>query len=198
MVGFDEADMAPKELNENELLFIKDQLLAVEKQFSSFLSDSKPITRPGSFACDLFQGFRPPAIVKTLDLLVEYLNSSGSSAFNVKGRGASKLHEFLTVVFNDHMKPEDLHDLYKVHICKDQKSEGGKGFLKSKSENTLLHLWCFSPGFSMGRLAKLGARSIILTSGTLSPLQATAEEIGLDFPVRLENQHIVTSSQVRK
>jgi len=76
------------------------------------------------------------------------------------------------------------------------KSEGGKGFLKTKSENTLLHLWCFSPGFSMGRLAKLGARSIILTSGTLSPLQATAEEIGLDFPVRLENQHIVTSSQV--
>ena len=196
VVGFDEADMAPKELSENELLFIKDQILAIEKHFTSFLVDSKPVTRPGSFASDLFQAFRPPAIIKTLDLLVEYLNSSGSSAFSVKGKGASKIHEFLTVVFNEHVKPEDLHDLYKVHICKDQKSEGGKGFLKTKSENTLLHLWCFSPGFSMGRLARLGARSIILTSGTLSPLQATAEEIGLDFPVRLENQHIVTASQV--
>jgi len=35
-----------------------------------------------------------------------------------------------------------------------------------------------------------------LTSGTLSPLQATAEEIGLPFTVQLENQHIVTASQV--
>ena len=196
VIGFDEADMAPKELNENELLFIKDEILSVEKHFSSFLSDSKPITRPGSFASDLFQAFKPQAIIKTLELVVEYLNSAGSAVFNVKGKGASKLNEFLSVVFNDQMKPEDLRDLYKVHICKDQKSNGGKGFLKSKSENILLHLWCFSPGFSMSRLAKLGARSIILTSGTLSPLQATAEEIGLEFPVRLENQHIVTSSQV--
>ena len=49
---------------------------------------------------------------------------------------------------------------------------------------------------SMAKLQKLGVRSIILTSGTLSPLQATAEEIGLKFPVQLENKHIVSSSQV--
>ena len=196
IVGFDEADMAPKELNEHELLFIKDQILAIEQQLSSVLSDSKPVTRPGSFASDLFQAFRPQAIIKTVELMVEYLNTANPAAFNVKGKGVSKLHEFVSVVFNEHIKSEDLHDLFKVHICKDQKTEGGRGFLKSKSENTLLHLWCFSPGFSMTRLAKLGARSIILTSGTLSPLQATAEEIGLDFPVRLENEHIVSASQV--
>jgi regulator of telomere elongation helicase 1 len=71
-----------------------------------------------------------------------------------------------------------LKELYKVHICKEEKGEGGKGFLKGNNDNTILHLWCFSLGFSMQRLARLGARSIILTSGTLSPLQATAEEIG--------------------
>jgi hypothetical protein len=39
-------------------------------------------------------------------------------------------------------------------------------------------------------------RSIILTSGTLSPLPAFQEEIGIPFPVQLENKHIISSSQV--
>jgi hypothetical protein len=43
----------------------------------------------------------------------------------------------------------------------------------------------------------LGARSIILTSGTLSPLAAFQEEIGIPLPVQLENKHIISASQVR-
>ena len=195
-IGFDEAEVAPKELNEHELLYIKEQLLAVEKQFTSFLSDSDKVTRPGSFVMDLFQSFRSAGVAKALDVLVEYLNNSNASGVTIKGRGVSKLHEFLSVAFSEGVKESDLRELYKVHICKEEKRDGGKGLLKSKSENILLHLWCFSPGFSMNRLQKLGVRSIMLTSGTLSPLQATAEEIGLEFPVHLENQHIVSSSQV--
>ena len=191
-----EANAASKELSEHELLYIKDMLLAVEKQFSAFLGESKAVTKPGSFVKDLFQSFQNAAVIKALDLLVEYLNNSSSSGVTIKGRGVSKVHEFLSVAFAEGIKESDLRDLYKVHICKEEKKEGGKGILKSKSETILLHLWCFSPGFSMTRLQKLGVRSIILTSGTLSPLQATAEEIGLDFPVQLENQHIVSSSQV--
>eukprot|EP00092_Neocalanus_flemingeri_P017682 GFUD01019128.1.p1 GENE.GFUD01019128.1~~GFUD01019128.1.p1 ORF type:complete len:936 (+),score=293.78 GFUD01019128.1:31-2838(+) len=195
-VGFDEADVAPKDLNESELLIIKDLLLEVEEQFSGILAGKTSITHPGSFVHSMFQSFRNPGVVKALQLLVEYTNSAASAAFSAKGRGVTRLLEFLTGAFNEHVTPEDLQELYKVHICREEKSEGGKGFLKGKSENTILHLWCFSPGFSMQRLARLGARSIILTSGTLSPLQATAEEIGIPFPVQLESKHIVTASQV--
>ena len=191
-VGFDDTEMAPKELNEHELLYIKELLLAVEKQFSTFLENTATLTKPGSFVSDLFQSFRSPGIAKALDLLVEYLNNSGSSGVTIKGRGVSKVHEFISVAFSDGVKESDLRDLYKVHICKEEKREG-KGILKNKSETTLLHLWCFSPGFSMTRLQQLGVRSILLTSGTLSPLQATAEEVGLKFPVQLENTHIVTT-----
>merc|ERR1719470_73737 len=193
-VGFDEADVAPKDLNESELLIIKDLLLDVEKQFTDILEGKNSLTLPGSFVHSMFQDFRNPGIVQALELLVEYTNSSNTAAFSAKGRGVTRLLEFITGAFNEYIRQEDLHELYKVHICK--KGEGGKGFLKGKSDNTILHLWCFSPGFSMRRLARLGARSIILTSGPLSPLQATAEEIGLPFPVQLENQHIVTASQV--
>lgn len=38
--------------------------------------------------------------------------------------------------------------------------------------------------------------NVILTSGTLSPIHSTVSELGLDFPVRLENKHVVDSSQV--
>lgn len=38
-------------------------------------------------------------------------------------------------------------------------------------------------------------RSILLTSGTLSPLDSFAGELGLDFPVRLENPHVISSEQ---
>lgn len=36
----------------------------------------------------------------------------------------------------------------------------------------VLSYWCFSPGFSMQELLGQGVRSIILTSGTLSPLSS--------------------------
>ena len=43
---------------------------------------------------------------------------------------------------------------------------------------------------------KLGVRSIILTSGTLSPMDSVESELKLPFKVRLENSHVVTGKQV--
>jgi len=42
----------------------------------------------------------------------------------------------------------------------------------------------------MRSLRALGARNLILTSGTLAPLDAFAAEFGVDFQVRLENPHV--------
>jgi hypothetical protein len=38
-------------------------------------------------------------------------------------------------------------------------------------------------------------RSILLTSGTLSPLDSFAHELALPFPVRLENPHVIAREQ---
>lgn len=38
--------------------------------------------------------------------------------------------------------------------------------------------------------------SILLTSGTLSPLDSFAHELQLPFEIRLENPHIIAPSQV--
>lgn len=60
----------------------------------------------------------------------------------------------------------------------------------------MMHIWCLDPSVAMKDLAAYGIRSVILTSGTLSPLDTFASELQLPFPIRLENKHIVHSSQV--
>ena len=59
-----------------------------------------------------------------------------------------------------------------------------------------MSFWCMFAGVVMQRLQAVGVRSILLTSGTLSPLAATAEELCVPMPVRLENPHVVKPSQV--
>ncbi len=48
----------------------------------------------------------------------------------------------------------------------------------------------------MKAIAALGVRSILLTSGTLSPLDSFAQELQVPFPVQLENPHVIAPSQV--
>jgi len=48
----------------------------------------------------------------------------------------------------------------------------------------------------MRELSNMGVRSIVLASGTLSPMEPYAAEMQLPFPVRLENRHVVSPSQV--
>ena len=57
-----------------------------------------------------------------------------------------------------------------------------------KREPRILSYWCFSPGLAMEQLRALEVRSIILTSGTLTPLDSFASELKIPFPIRLENQ----------
>ena len=40
------------------------------------------------------------------------------------------------------------------------------------------------------------ARSVILTSGTLSPMNTFQSELGAAFPIQLEASHVIGKSQV--
>lgn len=48
----------------------------------------------------------------------------------------------------------------------------------------------------MQQLVEQGIHSVILTSGTLSPLKPFISELGIPIEVQLENPHIVTGKQV--
>lgn len=59
-----------------------------------------------------------------------------------------------------------------------------------------LGYWCQNPGVGMRSLAAGGVRSVVLTSGTLSPLASFALELGLPFRHQLENPHVISPSQI--
>jgi Rad3-related DNA helicase len=66
-----------------------------------------------------------------------------------------------------------------------------------KKEEKTFGIWCFNPGYCFSRLQELGTRSIILTSGTLSPMKSFALELQTEFQIELENKHVIDSKQVR-
>lgn len=53
---------------------------------------------------------------------------------------------------------------------------------------------CLNPAAVFGEL-KSTARTIILTSGTLSPMQSFQSELGTQFPIALEAGHVIKSDQ---
>ncbi len=87
---------------------------------------------------------------------------------------------------------------YKVYICEKEHSNASSSTANMKAgvQTRLLHFWAFSSGIAMTDLKKLGVRSIIMTSGTLSPMNSFCDDMKLSFPIQLQNQHVITKSQV--
>jgi hypothetical protein len=61
--------------------------------------------------------------------------------------------------------------------------------------NLMFCLWCFNPALVFAPLAKQ-ARCVVVTSGTLSPMQSFQGELGVPFPIKLEAPHIIPARQV--
>lgn len=101
---------------------------------------------------------------------------------------------YLAQCFSKIYKGRDMTDCVKQSVdysvfIRDEASKLGKG-------KRTINYWCFSPGVAMEELKRLGVRSILLTSGTLSPMEAFREDLKIPFPVTLENPHVIGQNQV--
>ena len=65
-----------------------------------------------------------------------------------------------------------------------------------KQKNRTLFLYCFNPGFGFKEILKENVSSIIITSGTLSPLEGVESELKCSFDIKLENTHVIQNTQV--
>jgi Fanconi anemia group J protein len=57
-----------------------------------------------------------------------------------------------------------------------------------------LHFWCLNAAVAFVPIAK-EAHAVVLTSGTLSPMRAFANELGCAFPIRLEAPHVIKPAE---
>ena len=69
-------------------------------------------------------------------------------------------------------------------------------FSVSITNEPAISLLCFTPAPGFRQIVSLNPHTIILTSGTLSPLDSFANELNQPFPIRIENGHVASSDQV--
>ncbi|KAI1723537.1 DEAD2 domain-containing protein [Ditylenchus destructor] len=68
--------------------------------------------------------------------------------------------------------------------------------IREESGAMKFRYWCFSAGLAMRFLASRGVRSIILASGTLSPMSQFVSTMGIPFGSLLENKHAAGTDQL--
>ncbi|XP_053176881.1 Fanconi anemia group J protein [Scomber japonicus] len=67
--------------------------------------------------------------------------------------------------------------------------------VRVKAEVLTLSFWCLNPAVAFSDLSGT-VRSIVLTSGTLSPMGSFSSELGVKFSIQLEANHVIKKSQV--
>uniref|UniRef100_A0A3Q1G5Q8 DNA 5'-3' helicase n=1 Tax=Acanthochromis polyacanthus TaxID=80966 RepID=A0A3Q1G5Q8_9TELE len=67
--------------------------------------------------------------------------------------------------------------------------------VRVKAEVLTLSFWCLNPAVAFSDLSG-SVHSIVLTSGTLSPMGSFSSELGVKFSIQLEANHVINKSQV--
>ncbi|KAL3528782.1 hypothetical protein ACH5RR_008104 [Cinchona calisaya] len=178
-------------------------LLKLEKRLAEVPIDSKELgfTKPGPYIYELLADLNVTTetatmLIDIIDeaalLLEEDANTSEDGGQKAKGTFCrlESMGDIFRLIFredNSHAKN------YRVHI---QEVEGRTLDAFKGKTSRILSWWCFNPGIAMEEFSKFGVGSIVLTSGTLSPMDSFAEELKLEFPIRLENPHVITENQI--
>ncbi|XP_059642020.1 regulator of telomere elongation helicase 1 homolog [Cornus florida] len=178
-------------------------LLKLEKRIAEVPIESKEFgfTKPGPYIYELLADLNITDktatmlidIIEEATLLLEEDLSATDSGVPDKTKicRLESMGDILKIIFKD---DDTAHaKYYRVHI---QEVEASATAVFNGKASRTLSWWCFNPGLAMEEFSRLGVGSIILTSGTLSPMDSFAQEFKLEFPVRLENPHVISANQI--
>ncbi|GKV43402.1 hypothetical protein SLEP1_g50693 [Rubroshorea leprosula] len=191
-------DSNDKSRNPDNFAILRALLLKLEKRIAEVPIESKEFgfTKPGPYIYELLGDLNitHKTASKIINIIEEAAVLLEEDKQQKKNETACRLESFsdiLNLIFRDKVNAHA--DFYRVHV---QEAETkATEILKGKTSRTL-SWWCFNPGITMQEFSRLGVGSIILTSGTLSPMDSFAQELKLDFPIRLENPHVISSTQI--
>ncbi|XP_078049621.1 regulator of telomere elongation helicase 1 isoform X2 [Augochlora pura] len=200
-----------KDFTADDLCILKAMFLELEKAIDDIkiVNCDEGDTYPGSYIFELLEKAqithgKDTLVTEKLDKIVLYLTTTSTSPFARKGNALQKFSDLLRIAFsnsNNMRHREKLKQCYKVYIQVEETKKSNKNDVWEtkktlKNKGKIISYWCFSPGFSMQQLLEQGVRSIVLTSGTLSPLKPFISELQIPIDVQLENPHIVKGDQV--
>ncbi|KAI8020505.1 hypothetical protein LOK49_LG04G02653 [Camellia lanceoleosa] len=194
-----------KSCNPDNFAILRALLLKLEKRIAEIPIESKELgfTKPGPYIYELLADLNVTHktatklinIIEEATLLLEEDANATDSGGPHKVKGTvcrlESMGDILGIIFRDGGRAHA--EYYRFHVQEVEAS--ATAAFKGRVSRTL-SWWCFNPGIAMEEFSKLGVGSIILTSGTLSPLDSFAQEFKLEFPVRLENPHVISANQI--
>ncbi|XP_039455335.1 regulator of telomere elongation helicase 1-like isoform X1 [Oreochromis aureus] len=188
---------------------------STDRDFVSSILDVEDLVQFGNKQSFIYEVFEKAnltfssktAVFEALEHIIGYLAQQPGIFLNTSG--LQKLSDIIQLVFcGEPSEKEKQHQMetntahFKVHIHRNTSIHSKKPSVdmwasgSSKKQGNILSYWCFSPAFSMQDLVNQGIRCIILTSGTLSPLSSFTSEMRIEFPVCLENSHVIERDQI--
>ncbi|CAN1836445.1 Regulator of telomere elongation helicase 1 homolog [Linum perenne] len=184
--------------NPENFSILKALLLKLEKRITELPIESSELgfTRPGPYIYELLADLNlthdtASKLIDTIEQGSLLLEEDKKQTAKSTVCRLESIADILKIVFKE--KNNGHATFYRVHVREVQAY--GPDVFKGKASRTL-SWWCFNPGIAMEEFSKMGVGSIILTSGTLSPMESFAQELKLSFPVRLENPHVISANQI--
>lgn len=212
--GFDEGSIPETGITEEDTMKLKDVFNKIEKiVMEPELTQKNP--KKVAKAEFLFDALNKQSIdasnVNSIIDAIDQCNTLLASQANIGAKrkqfALPKMSEVFKTLFCYSDQPSNLNfevgRFYKVVIrlenAKLSNKKAGDVWERSSADEKpgrTLSYWCFHAGVSMKEIMKQGTRSLILTSGTLSPLESFTSELDVPFPVTLQNPHVIGSNQI--
>ncbi|KAI9104794.1 helicase C-terminal domain-containing protein [Phlyctochytrium arcticum] len=195
------------EISTDEFHQLKDLLVRFREKVDKIeLKRQNEVTLPGQWLYDTFTSLEInfDNVERIFKVIEGAISSLSHESHRRNARMALNLFATaLKIVFKDSYRDRrdslgETWQAYKVFIQQEKIVMREKNSWNGGDPQMLgrkISFWCFSAGVAMRELVEKGARSVVLASGTLSPLESFACEMGIPFPQRLENPHVIESHQ---
>ncbi|XP_022249147.1 regulator of telomere elongation helicase 1 homolog isoform X2 [Limulus polyphemus] len=201
-----------------DLSILKVMFCELEEELDSIVATEgvAGCTKPGDFMLEVLAKVdltaqKKDIVLDLLDKVILFLTVNNTSPWMTKGAGLQKFSDMLRILFSkaslgatsNNIIKKEFSRMYKIFLQQETLKTQQKQIdvwtvatKTNKKQGWILNCWCFSPGLGMQDIVDQGIHSMILTSGTLSPLNSFAAELGQPFPIQLENPHIINDDQV--
>ena len=127
------------------------------------------------------------AICEGLFMILEYIH--------VDGHKHARDYRLVLTKNQAKNRPEPKREKGRLGSWLSKSGKTGKPESNKPAFTFTLNFWCLNPAVSFRQL-KQEVLSIVLTSGTLSPMSSFSSELDVSFPMKLEANHVIEKKQV--
>ncbi|CAF1166635.1 unnamed protein product [Adineta ricciae] len=196
-------------VTQDQICNLKLKVVKLEELLDNMKTTKGNIPSPGDTAYKWLKSaeidFNPQGDVQHLLDINQFMAARSGTIFRSNGHSLLKLSEFIETVYplDENGQPLFTLDMdaqrrgvFKVYLEEETSNNEQRPSIITAKRPKKLHYWCLSPGFAMRQLCMQNTRSILLTSGTLSPIDSFKAQLAIPFDIVIQNNHIIEQNQL--